>query len=296
VIDAKGRIRGRRVPKPKLPWSYPRRSSTPRVYSECGGKRIYHDQYSNPEGLQAAINKACGPKKAAREFDAGGPEAGTLVGARRAPGLFDENWGTPFPLTRADQRNLQDGLPPNYFLEPPTEAAPTNYIADRFEVLRQKFAPTKYTTAQKVNPLCGKSWAAITCEGPDGGIGWYTEGEPISEADAKRFTDAYCQPNKCAHPGDATPPPGVKEVVIKGKPRNPGPAGRFHCEPEAHVTLISPKLEQLPELPPGPAAGVPPSGCAVPDIILGRDDGPFASGWWRVDRCGTITLVPNPHV
>lgn len=279
-----------------MPWTYPRRSKTPRVYSECGGKRIYHDVYSTPEGLQAAINKACGPKKAAREFDAGGPEAGTLVGARRAPGLFDENWGTPYPLTRRERRDLQDGLPIDPFFEPPTDALPQNYIADRIEKLKQKMAPTKYTTAQQVNPLCGKSWAAITCEGPDGGIGWYSDGEKISEADAKRFTEAYCQAGKCQQPGSATPPPGVREVVIKVKPKNPAVAHRARCEPEATVALISPKLEELPPLPPGPSAELRPKDCQVPDIILGRDEGPFASGWWRVDRCGAILLVPNPRI
>jgi hypothetical protein len=63
----------------------------------------------------------------------------------------------------------------------------------------------------------------------------------------------------------------------------------------------APTAEQAPPPPPPPGAVVdlssgaaPPEAACVPDIVVGRDEGMFASGWWIVLRDGNRILVANP--
>jgi len=256
--DPRGRGRRLRPRKPRVPWTKPRRPRGAREYAECGGPKIYRDRYDSAQGFAAAVRKACGPKKAAREFDVGGPESGTLVGARRAPGLFDDNWGTAFPLTRAEQRAMQEGeLVTDPFFAPPTTANPGNWIADRLNQLRQRMSPTVYNTATGLRPLCGDPGYGITCAGPDGEVGWTGGTRPLTKEEAQEFLAAYCSPGRCLTAGLATPPAGYKEFIIRTKPANPGTASRFTCGPAAIAPVAGTTLP-LPSLPQPPAPPPPP--------------------------------------
>ena len=53
-----------------------------------------------------------------------------------------------------------------------------------------------------------------------------------------------------------------------------------------------PAIDYTPGAPPPPPP--PPTEPCVPDIIVGRDEGMFASGWWIVLRNGQRILVANP--
>jgi hypothetical protein len=240
--------------KPKLPWTYEPRSKTNRIYSECGGKRIYHDQYSSAQGVQDAINKACGPRKIAREFDPGGPESGTLVGARRAPGLFDSGWGESFPLTRKEQQAYQEGtLRPDPFFAPPTTPHPSNYIEDKLQRLRGTFGPTPYQSPKGYFAFCPQGGYGISCAGPDGEVGWSGGSTPLSGLDVKRFTEAYCAAGQCQEGGRITPPPGYKEFVVKTKIRNPAVAIKASCQPVLADLPVIQDVRQLPRVGSGPA-------------------------------------------
>lgn len=195
--------------------------------------------------------KNCAGKRGAREFFTGGPESGTLAGARRAEGLFDYNWGTEFPLTRDEQKALQEGRAvPDPFFAPPTTANPGNYIKSRIDRLRAKQNPTLYMTAEDIAQLCRPAGSGITCEGPNGGMSWTSTTAQLTPADVNRFRDAYCQPNTCARPGTATPPPGFTERAITTKPRNPAVAGRARCESAPITPILTTK--PIPSTPPPP--------------------------------------------
>jgi hypothetical protein len=210
--------------------------------------------------------------------------------------LFDNNWGMEYPLTRLERLKLESGpLERAPFFEPPTTANASNYIADKLALLRNRFGITEYRTASDISKLCAPGGSSITCEGPDGGIGWSSTTATLSASDVERFKAAYCDPFKCHQPGTATPPPGFTERVIKGRPRNAATAGKVGCEKPPNVEVNGPELLPLGPLDPVPQAEAPPKDCPTPDVILGRDDGPFASGWWWVDRCGKRLLVPNPR-
>lgn len=250
-----------KVRKPKLPWTYKPRSIERRIYTECGGRRIYHDKYNGPQGVAAAVAKLCGPRKRARDFGVGGPEAGTLSGARRVAGLFDSNWATDFPLTRAEQRALQEGrlrfdadtgtltetaLRPGLkvpvsldpFFAPPTTPAPANWIDDALRRVRGTFGPTKYQTAKGWLPFCPAGGRGITCAGPDGEVGWTGGTIPLTPLDVQRFKEAYCAPGQCQTGGKISPPPGYKEFVIKTKPHNPAVLLKASCQPVLAPELV----------------------------------------------------------
>lgn len=294
-----------KVRKPKLPWTYAPRSTERRVYTECGGRRIYHDKYNGPQGVIAAVAKLCGPRKRARDFDPGGPEAGTLAGARRAAGLFDYNWGTDFPLTRAEQRALQEGrlrfdaesgqlieteLRPGAqylgaldpFLAPPTSPAPENWLEDKFQRLSGRFGPTLFRTPDAYSRFCPTGGYGISCAGPDGEVGWVGGSTPLTPLDVQRFKEAYCAPGQCQTGGKISPPPGFKEFVVKVKPRNPGTALKASCEPKA---APEPVVMDVPVPPPAAVEMVPPPG--TPLITKG-----CPPGWyWGIGLTG-IRCVP----
>lgn len=312
-----GHARRFTVPKPRLPWRMRPRAPRDQWGVECGGRIKRWSYDPGPQVRAAWFAKHCGPRQAARSFDPGGPEAGTLAGARRAPGLFDWNWGTPFPLTRAEQKAMQEGrarydpetgtlveqeLRPGRkelvavdpFFAPPTTPAPENWIDDKLQRLRGTFGPTKFQAPRGLLPYCAKGGFGITCAGPDGEVGWTGGTEPLSAADVARFRDAYCNPGQCQTGGKISPPAGYREFVVKVKPRNPAVRLKASCQQWAVAPPVVTDVPLPPlAVPPLPLPGAPPPPC-VPDVILGRDDGPFASGWWIVSRQGTRMLVPNP--
>lgn len=239
-----------KIRKPRLPWTYTPRSRERRVYTECGGKRIYHDKYFDAQGIAAAVRKACGPRKIRRTFDPGGPEAGTLYGARRAAGLFDENWDREFPLTRKERELIAAGQPvPDPFFAPPTTPAPENWIDDKLRRLRGTFGPTQYQTPKGWAPFCPEGGFGITCAGPDGEVGWTGGTTPLTPLDVQRFKEAYCAPGQCQTGGKISPPPGYREFVVKVKPRNPAVALKASCQP---VLAPEPVVMDVPLPPPGP--------------------------------------------
>lgn len=271
--------------KPRLPWTYEPRSKTNRIYSECGGKRIYHDQYSSAQGVQAAINKACGPRKAVREFDPGGPEAGTLVGARRAAGLFDYGWGEQFPLTRAEQQAYQEGAPkPDPFFQPPTSPHPSNFVEDKIAQLRKTFGPTQYVSPKGYFPFCDQGGFGITCAGPDGEVGWTGGSTKLTPLDVDRFTKAYCQAGQCQEGGRETPPPGYKEFVIKTKPRNPAVAIKASCQPVLADLPVVMDVRLLPRV-----------GEAGPAAIDGITKGCPPGTRWALGLTGCSCQSPATH-
>lgn len=250
-----------KIRKPRLPWRYAPRSTERRVYTECGGPRIYHDKYLDAQGVAAAVRKACGPRKARRVFDPGGPEAGTLSGARRAAGLFDENWDREFPLTRKERELIEQGKPvPDPFFAPPTSPAPENWIDDKLRRIRGTFGPTKYQTPKGWLPFCPEGGYGMTCAGPDGEVGWTGGSRPLTPLEVARFTEAYCAPGQCQVPGKISPPPGFKEISFKMKPRNPAVALKASCQP---VLAPEPAIMDVPLGPPEPVpaapAGLPPA-------------------------------------
>ena len=255
VVPRPGRPLRVRVRRPRLPWTYTPRSSTRRIYSECGRGRVYHDVYSTPEGLAAAIKKACGPRKARRQFDPGGPEAGTLAEARRAGGLFDENWDREFPTTRKEREVIAaGGQVPDFFFQPPTTPAPENWIDDKLKRIRGTFGPTKYFTPKAMQPFCPTGGYAISCAGPDGEVGWVGGDRPLTPLETKRFTDAYCAAGQCQTPGKTTPPAGFKEISSKVKPRNAAVLLKASCQP---VLAPAPVIQDVPQPPAAPAPVAP---------------------------------------
>lgn len=297
LYSPRGHFRGLRIPKPKVPWQRrPPRAAVART--SCGNKST--TWRTNPTGQQIANwwAKNCGPKKAARDFAVGGPESGTLAGARRAEGLFDWNWGTDFPLTRKEQLALQNGTPiPDPFFSPPTDAPAGNWIADKMELLRRRMRPVEYSTALDINKLCGPGGSGITCEGPDGGVSWSSERGSLTKEDQARFREAYCGPNQCVTPGRVAPPAGFTERAIIAKPRNPGTAGKTGCR----VAPIVPVLSSIPIAPVAPAT--PPAvdwTCAASDlgcvgancVVHGQDrtmhwrsgvPGSVLQAWWQAN-------------
>jgi hypothetical protein len=253
-----GRTGRVKVRKPRLPWRYARRSTTPREYTECGRGRIYRDQFTDMQGYLRAVRKKCGPRKLAREFDVTGAEGGTLVGARRAAGLFDDNWDKQFPLTRKERELLEQGKrPEQFFFEPPTTPAPENWIDDKIRRIRGTFGPTKYQTAKGWLPFCPQGGLGLTCAGPDGEVGWVGGSVPLTPLDVQRFKEAYCAPGQCQTGGKISPPAGYREVVVKTKPRNPAVLLKASCQP---VLAPAPVVMDVPPgAPPGPAPAPPPS-------------------------------------
>lgn len=67
----------------------------------------------------------------------------------------------------------------------------------------------------------------------------------------------------------------------------------FGSAPVATVETAAP----LPPIPVGGGGGgaPPPEAPCVPDVVVGRDEGMFASGWWIVIRDGQRILVANPR-
>jgi len=276
-----------KVRKPRLPWTYAPRSKERRLYTECGGPRIYHDRYSSPAGLAAAIKKACGPRKMVREFDPGGPEAGTLVDARRAAGLFDSNWDREFPLTRKEREALGAGaLVPDPFFAPPTSPAPENWIDDKLKRIRGTFGPTRYTTPKGLLPFCPEGGFGITCAGPDQEVAWTGGTTPLTPLDVARFKEAYCAPGQCQTGGKLTPPAGYKELVIKMKPRNPAVRLKASCQP-----VLSPEPVIM-DFPPPPAGPVPAPSPAAP---VGITAGCPAGWYWAIGLTGVACSDPALH-
>lgn len=68
----------------------------------------------------------------------------------------------------------------------------------------------------------------------------------------------------------------------------------FGAAPQNTVQPPPPVLVQAAPLAPGEPAPPPQPAPCVPDIIVGRDEGMFASGWWIVLRDGQRILVANP--
>jgi len=262
----------------------------------CDSKKLFGKPTLTAQQMTAWAAKNCSPRRAAREFHTGGPEAGTLVGARRAPGLFDENWGNSYPLTRKEQQRVAAGDPvADPFFQPPTYAYEGNWIADKLENLRKKMAGTPYTTALQLNKLCGPAGSMTSCSSPSGTVSWVSDTAIMTKADNARFAAAYCVPG-CQTGGRATPPAGFTERVVKTEPRNQSVKARFSCGPKPpEAEKIGPGLPPL-ALPPADTApsGVPLA--CVSDIILGREDGQFQSGWFRVIRRGVATLTPAPII
>jgi hypothetical protein len=261
-----------------LPWRYAPRSRERRLYSECGTGKIYHDLYADAQGLAEAIRKKCGPRKLRRTFDPGGPEAGTLSGARRAPGLFDENWDREFPLTRRERELFERGAAPEeFFFEPPTTPAPENWIDDKLRRIRGTFGPTKYQTPKGWLPFCPKGGYAISCAGPDGQVAWVGGDRPLTPGEVEDFKAAYCAAGQCQVGGRISPPTGFKELVTKTKPRNPAVQLKASCQP---VLATAPVVVDVPLAPPGPVPVPPPT--VTGPITQGCPPGYF----WAVTSIG----------
>lgn len=225
----------------------------------CNGKRRFFVTPPTAQDMVAWNRKNCPIKRTTREFHPGGPEAGTLTGARRAPGLFDDGWGTEFPLTRREQKKLQEGIPvPNPFFAPPTYAYEGNWIKDKLENLRRKMAGTSYTTALNINPLCGPRGSMTTCSTAHGTYQWISETTVLTQADNERFVAAYCKPN-CAAPGSAAPPAGFTQRNIVATSRNPDVRRAFSCPSnEPQLPIITPLLPIIPDVVRAAAAAPPP--------------------------------------
>lgn len=253
-----GRVPRRKVRKPRLPWRYAPRSKTAREYTECGRGRIYRDQYTDLQGYLRAVRKRCGPRVTAREFDVTGAEGGTLVGARRAAGLFDDNWDRQFPLTRKERELLEVGEEPlELFFEPPTTPNPGNWIDDKIRRLRGTFGPTQYQTPKAWQRFCPQGGTGITCAGPDGEVGWTGGDRALTPLEVKQFTDAYCAPGQCQTGGKLAPPSGFREFVVKVKPRNPAVLLKASCQP---VLAPEPVIADVALGPPAPTPAPPPPG------------------------------------
>lgn len=252
-----GRTGRVKVRKPRLPWTYKPRSTERREYTECGGPRIYRDKFTDMQGYLRAVRKACGPRRTAREFDVSGAEGGTLVGARRAAGLFDDNWDKQFPLTRKERELLEQGKPiPDPFFAPPTTPAPENWIDDKLRRLRGTFGPTQYQTPKGWLRFCPEGGTGITCAGPDGEVGWTGGSRALTPLEVERFKEAYCAPGQCQTGGKISPPPGFKEFVVKMKPRNPAVLLKSSCQP---VLAPGPIVQDVPLEAPPPPGPPPPS-------------------------------------
>jgi hypothetical protein len=202
------------------------------------------------------FKKYCGPRKGRRLFDPGGAESGTLAGARRAPGLFDENWDREFPLTRKERETLAAGgqvLDP--FFAPPTTPNPGNWIEDKIKRIRGTFGPTLFQTPKAYTRFCKDGGFGITCAGPDGEVGWTGGTVPLTPLDVDRFREAYCSPGQCQTAGKVAPPSGYTEFVVKTTPRNPAVRLKASCQP---VLAAEPVIMDVP-LPPGAPAVAPPA-------------------------------------
>jgi len=258
-----GTVRLRRR-APRLPWRYPpRRTGLP--YTECGGRVVKRwDHTPTAQEIIVAVARLCGPRKTARQFDAGGPEAGTLVGARRAAGLFDAGWGEVFPLTRKEQQAYQQGAAvPDPFFAPPTTPHPSNWIDDKLQRLRGTFGPTAYVSPKGYFPFCPAGGHGFTCAGPDGEVGWTGGSRPLTPLEAAQFREAYCDPGQCQEGGKLTPPDGFKEFVVKTKPRNPAVALKASCRPvlAPEPIVMDVVLPALPGEPPAPPPPYITKGC-----------------------------------
>jgi len=262
----------------------------------CDSKKLFGKPTLSAQQMTAWSAKNCSPRRSAREFHVGGTEAGTLVGARRAAGLFDEGWGNAFPYTRAEQKKLQEGVAvPAPFFAPPTYAYEGDFVKDKLELLKKKMAGTPYTTANQLNPLCGPQGSMTSCSSPSGTVSWVSTTSVLTKADQERFGAAYCKPG-CQTGGKATPPAGFTERVVKAEPRNPSVRLSFNCGPApAEADKVGPGLPPLAAPPSIEAPSGQPLAC-VSDIILGREDGQFQSGWFRVIRRGVATLTPAPII
>jgi len=257
AVSRPGRPARFAVRKPRLPWTYTPRSFARRTYTECGGPRIYHDKYATAAGLAAAIKKACGPKKTRREFDAGGPEAGTLAGARRVVGLFDFNWDREFPLTKKERVELQaTGDVLDAFFQPPTTPDPGNWVDDKLKRIRGTFGPTLYQTPKAYSAFCPDGGFAISCAGPDGEVGWRGGQVALTPLDVARFKDAYCAPGQCQTGGKIEPPAGYKEFVVKVAPRNPAVRLKASCQA---VLAPEPVIQDVKLSAPAAPPAAPPS-------------------------------------
>lgn len=286
-VDATRAAGGRprfRIRKPRLPWAYRPRQPRDEWGVECGGRRMRWSFDPGDAVRSAWFKKNCVPRKARRVFDPGGAESGTLSGARRAAGLFDENWDREFPLTRKEREVLAaGGQVADPFFAPPTGPAPENWIDDKLQRLRGTFGPTRYQTPKGLLPFCPEGGFGITCAGPDGEVGWTGGTVPLTPLDVARFKDAYCAPGQCQTGGKASPPPGYKEFVIKVKPRNPAVRLKASCQP---VLAPEPVVMDWPPLPPAaPPAPAP----AVPGAI---SKGCPPGHYWAVTTIG-CRCMPN---
>lgn len=264
---------------------------------ECRGRKLFGKPTLTAQQRAAWARKNCAPREAMRQFDAGGPEAGTLSGARRAPGLFDSGWGEAFPLTRAEQKAVQEGAAlTDAFFQPPTEPHPSNWIEDHLKRLRGRFDAAQFTTPKALIGACPEGGFGMSCSGPNATVTWFKTSGPFTESEKAQYRDAYCKPGVCITGPVGSPPPGVKQTVYRYSPRNPAVAVKASCRPEPPTPVVTDRpLDPLAPPPPSPPPPTGPVAC-VSDIILGRDDGQFASGWFRVIRNGRPTLTPAPII
>jgi hypothetical protein len=290
-----------KIRKPRLPWKYAPRPARFQIGINCGNRTIRWAKDPGAQVRAAWLAKNCGPRKSARQFDAGGPEAGTLAGARRVAGLFDEGWGEAFPFTRKEQQALQEGKTVAApFFAPPVEPHPSSYIEDRLQRLRGKFGPTLFTTPASLARFCPQGGSGITCAGPNAEAVWVAEGRELTAQEKAAFTAAYCAPGVCIDGPKITPPAGVKERFIRVRPRNPAVAVKTSCQP---VAQPGPVVTDFPIAPAAPAAapvtdwscGATDAGCIGINCVVGTDSRTMrwkqgvpmsvVQGWWAAN-CG----------
>jgi hypothetical protein len=253
-----------KVRKPRLPWRYAPRTKEGGLVQGCGNRSIRWGRFPSAQEVEQWRVKNCLPRQAIREFNPGGPESGTLAGARRAPGLFDSNWGTPFPLTRREQRALQEGQAvPDPLFAPPTTPNPGNWIDDKLRRIRGTFGPTQFQTPKSYLRFCPEGGFLISCAGPDFAVEWYGGSVKLTPSQVEDFNEAYCRPQQCGLGRRIPPPPGYKEFYRVSKPRNAAVLLKASCQrvPEPGPVVMDVPLPPIPPAPAAPAPAISTSGC-----------------------------------
>lgn len=244
----------RRVRRARMPWRFKPRAQGFQEGVECAGKRMRWNTPQSAQTKAAWFAKNCGPRRTAREFSTAGAEGGTLVGARRAEGLFDYGWGTDFPLTRREQKRLQEGTAvPDPLFAPPTHPHASNWIDDTLRRIRGTFGATQYQTPKGWLPFCPPGGSGITCSHPNGSVIWRKVGSDLTAQERELFLRTYCAPGVCLTGSAGVAPVGITETIAYSRPRNPGTAEKASCQPLPAVQAV---VMDVP-VPPPPAAGPP---------------------------------------